>query len=110
MRTKITASNLWLLHREAAGGASTITGAPLPSTIDDCAAGPQATHYAMACYIAAVHGENLLAVPIPSKVPVERAAELRAIALRFGKSVGGLATALEGVERDLAEAEPIGSA
>lgn len=82
----ITPAALWLAHRAAAGGKSTITGAPLPATLEDCAVGPQETHYAMACFVATAHGDER-AVPIPSKVTTERAAELRADAQHRGRAV-----------------------
>ena len=84
----ITPDGLWLVHRAAAGGRSTITGAPLPLTLEACAVGPQETHYAMAVLVAAAHGDERV-VPIPSKVTPERAAELRAVAWHRGASVGG---------------------
>lgn len=90
----ITPSNLWLAHRAACGGKSTISGAALPETIEDCAVGPQETHYAMACFIAESHGDGGL-MPIPSKVTPERAATLREEAQRIGRSVRGLAKVFE---------------
>lgn len=86
---RISPNALWLIHRTAAGGKSTISGAPLPETLEDCAAGPQETHYAMVCAIAAAYGE-VDAVPIPSKVTPERAQELREQAQRQGRSAGSL--------------------
>lgn len=85
----ITPANLWLMHRAAAGGRSTVTGAPLPETIDDCPVGPQETHYAMAVFIAVAHGDPEM-VPVPPKVSPERAAALKAEAQRMGRSVRGL--------------------
>lgn len=76
---KITPNALWLMHRAAAGGVSTVTGAPLPATLDDCPPGPQATHYAMACFVATLTGDPE-AVSIPSKVTPEDAERLRALA------------------------------
>ena len=90
----ITPSNLWLAHRAACGGKSTISGAALPETIEDCAVGPQETHYAMACFIAEAHRDTG-DVPIPSKVTPERAATLREEAQRIGRSVRGLAKVFE---------------
>lgn len=86
----ITPANLWLAHRAACGGKSTISGAALPETIDDCAVGPQETHYAMACFIAEAHGDSGL-MPIPSKVTMARAEILREEAERIGRSVRDLA-------------------
>lgn len=90
---KVTPANLWLAHRAAAGGRSTITGAPLPETIEDCAEGPQSTHYAMACFIAQAHGEDAVQVPVPSKMSAERAEVLRKNAERSGRIAAGLAGA-----------------
>lgn len=80
----ITPSALWLAHRAAAGGKSTMTGAPLPATLDDCAPGPQETHYAMAVYVATAHGERGV-VPVPPKVSPERAEVLRVAAEGMAK-------------------------
>lgn len=72
---RISPRALWLAHRAAAGGASTVTGVPLPATLDDCAEGPQATHYAMACFIAEMY-EDAGRVLCPSKLSDERAVVL----------------------------------
>lgn len=108
--TTITPANLWLVHRAAAGGKSTITGAPLPQTIDDCAEGPQATHYAMAVAIAVARGEDAEDVPVPSKVTPDRAAELRANAARMGRSVAGLARTFEDLAQTAEREKFAGSA
>lgn len=97
--TLITPASLWLAHRTAAGGKSTVTGAPLPETIEDCFPGPQETHYAMACYIAAVH-EDPGVVPIPSKVTTDRAAELKVAAECSARITKGMTAAFAPIMGD----------
>ena len=74
--SRITPNALWLAHRTATGGRSTISGAPLPETLDDCPVGPQETHYAMSCFAASLYGD-VAVVPIPPKISHERAMSLR---------------------------------
>lgn len=64
--SKITPDELWRAHRAAAGGKSTITGAPLPASLDDLQVGPTETHYAM-CVFAAIVYNDPEPVPVPEK-------------------------------------------
>ena len=86
----ITPHALWLIHREALGGKSAVTGADLPQTLDDCSEGVQASHYEMTVAVVTAYGDRRT-VPVPSKVSPERALEILTRGQRQGRSMASLA-------------------
>jgi hypothetical protein len=76
----ITAELLWQVHREVLGGRSSITGAPLPETLADCAPGPQGAHYALALATAIAHGASY--PQPPPGVTEEEAERIRGVVER----------------------------
>lgn len=99
---------LWLIHYNAANGHSTVgSRPPLPATLRDCPEGPQGTHYAMACAIAAWHGQDTTQVQIPDKVTPERAKELREQAEKSARQLVGVAGAFGEFQKALGHAGPL---
>ena len=72
----ITAEFLWRQHRAALGGKSSVSGAPLPETLDQCPPGAQAAHWGMAAAASRLLGHP--EPPIPAAVTPEEAQRVRA--------------------------------
>lgn len=75
----LSPGQVWQVHRALCGGASTVTGTPLPRAIEDCTRGPQETHYGLAVLFALLVGGDPDCVPLPPLVAPERARDLCAI-------------------------------
>jgi hypothetical protein len=67
VQAPLTADFLWVVHRAALGGKSSVTGAELPQTLAAAPPGARAAHYAMAL-AAAWHVDPTAKIPVPAGV------------------------------------------
>jgi hypothetical protein len=78
IKAPLTADFLWIVHRAALGGKSSVTGAELPASLDGCPPGARAAHYAMAL-AAARHVDPGAAIPVPAGVTPEEAERIERV-------------------------------
>ncbi len=70
-----TADLLWLVHRDALGGRSSATGAPLPLDLISAPPAAQAAHHAIACFEALIRREPMPTRPSYLAVALAEGAE-----------------------------------